>query len=52
MFSVYVDKFDQQVTDITTGFSYYIAKESFLNEMFDVANDGTNDLRIRGGGRI
>lgn len=49
MFSVYVDKFDQQVTDITNGTSYLIVKESFLNEMFDVANDGTNDLRIREG---
>lgn len=49
VFSVYVDKFDQQVTDITNGASYLIVKESFLNEMFDVANDGTNDLRIREG---
>ena len=49
VFSVYVDKFDQQVTDITNGTSYLIVKESFLNEMFDVANDGTNDLRIREG---
>ena len=49
VFSVYVDKFDQQVTDITNGSSYCIVKESFLNEMFDVANDGTNDLRIREG---
>lgn len=49
IFSVYVDKFDQQVTEITDKDDYYINKESFLNEIFDVAKDGTNDLRIREG---
>lgn len=49
LFSVYVDKFDQQVKDITTSFGYYVMYEDFLNEMFDVANDGTNDVRVREG---
>ena len=49
IFSVYVDDFDQQVTEITNGGTYYISDEEFLNEIFDVANDGTNDLRIREG---
>lgn len=49
IFSVYVDKFDQQVKELTNGSSYYIYKTEFLNEMFDVAHDGTNDLRIREG---
>lgn len=50
IFSIYVDKFDQQVKDefATTG-SYYISSTDFLNEMFDVATDGTNDFRIREG---
>lgn len=49
VFSVYVDDFDQQVATITNGNTYYISKEEFLDELFDVANDGSNDLRIREG---
>lgn len=49
LFSVYVDKFDQQVKEIQTSLDYDIIEESFLNEMFDVAHDGTNDMRIREG---
>ena len=50
LFSIYVDKFDLQVSeDIVVGKKYYVDKESFLYEMFDVDHDGTNDLRIREG---
>lgn len=49
LFSVYVDDFEKQVDEITKGNNYLVSKEDFLNEMFDVANDGTNDLRIREG---
>ena len=43
VFSVYVDDFDQQVATITNGNTYYISEEEFLDELFDVANDGSND---------
>lgn len=49
LFSVYVDKFDQQVEELTNKTFYYIMNKNFLNEMFDVANDGMNDVRIREG---
>lgn len=50
IFSVYVDKFDQQVkTEFTNPGSYYISNKDFLDELFDVARDGTNDFRIREG---
>lgn len=49
LFSVYVDKFDQQIEELTNKTFYYIMNRSFLNEMFDVANDGMNDVRIREG---
>ena len=50
LFSIYVDKFDLQVAeDITTGKEYYVDNENFLYEIFDVAHDGTNDLRVREG---
>lgn len=49
LFSVHVDKFDQQVKEITEGVDYSIMFESFFNELFDVANDGTNDVRVREG---
>ncbi|WP_292266981.1 RagB/SusD family nutrient uptake outer membrane protein [Butyricimonas sp.] len=49
VFSVYVDKFDQQVEEITNNTFYSIMNKSFLNEMFDVANDGMNDVRVREG---
>ena len=50
IFSVYVDDFAQQVlSKFETSGSFYINDEDFLYEMFDVANDGTNDVRIREG---
>lgn len=50
IFSLYVDDFDLQVKEeFTTHGSYYISTIQFLEEMFDVAHDGTNDFRIREG---
>lgn len=50
VFSIYVDKFDQQVKEeFATYGSYYISTPEFINEMFDVEKDGTNDFRIREG---
>lgn len=49
VFSLYVDDFDVLADAISNGGSYGIDNETFLNEMFDVANDGTNDVRIREG---
>ena len=50
IFSIYVDDFDKQVqTEFTTGGSYYISDRTFLDELFDVADDGTNDFRVREG---
>ena len=50
VFSIYVDDFDQQVEEeFATSGQYYISTSEFLNEMFDVATDGTNDFRIREG---
>lgn len=50
LFSFYVDKFDKQVEDeFGTNGDYYIKEVAFLNDMFDVSQDGTNDFRIREG---
>lgn len=50
IFSIYVDDFDKQVeNEFTTSGSYYIQDVAFLNDIFDVDNDGTNDFRIREG---
>lgn len=50
VFSIYVDDFDQQVEEeFATSGQYYISTSEFLNEMFDVDADGTNDFRIREG---
>ena len=48
IFSVYIDKFDQQVENMMTTTSY-IVDNSVFNEIFDVANDGLNDFRVREG---
>ena len=48
VFSIYVDKFaDQLVNEFNRNFK--IAGRQFLEEMFDVANDGANDIRVREG---
>ena len=47
IFSVYVDQFDLIIAG--NGSSYTINSEEFLNEIFDVAADGTNDIRLREG---
>lgn len=48
VFSIYVDKFaDQLVNEFDRNFK--IAGRQFLEEMFDVANDGANDIRVREG---
>lgn len=50
IFSVYIDKFEAQVKeDLTSNGSYYISGRDFLDGIFDVMNDGTNDFRIREG---
>ena len=48
IFSVYIDKFDQVVDNMMTVTSYTVENDVF-NEIFDVANDGTNDFRVREG---
>lgn len=48
IFSVYIDKFDQVVDNMMTVTTYTIDNDVF-NEIFDVANDGTNDFRVREG---
>lgn len=50
LFSIYVDKFADQVsTELTSNGSYMITDQSFLNEIFDVTHDGGNDIRMREG---
>lgn len=48
IFSIYVDKFaDQLVNEFTRNFK--IAGRQFFEEMFDIATDGANDIRVREG---
>lgn len=50
IFSIYVDKFvDQVATDFGKNSKWSISDRQFLNELFDVANDGSNDIRMREG---
>lgn len=50
IFSIYIDDFDKQVKDeFTRSGKFYVADRSFIEDMFDVANDGTNDFRVREG---
>ncbi len=48
IFSIYVDQFAKQITTEFTN-NYYIVQQSFLDRIFDVAHDGTNDFRLREG---
>lgn len=49
IFSIYVDKFEDQVKNEFTRGAFSISDRQFLNELFDVASDGGNDIRMREG---
>ena len=50
LFSIYVDKFDQQVKgDFGQIGGYYVNTDEFLKELFSVDEDGANDIRYREG---
>ena len=49
IFSIYVDKFVDQVKEEFSRNGFTISDRQFLNELFDVANDGGNDIRMREG---
>lgn len=50
LFSVYVDKLDQQVVgDFGQVGGYYINTDEFLKELFSISEDGANDIRYREG---
>lgn len=50
LFSIYVDKLDEQVQgDFSTRGGFYVSEPSFLSEHFSVAEDGANDIRYREG---
>lgn len=50
LFSIYVDKFEQQVQgDFNTRYGFYVSDPSFLSEHFSVSEDGANDIRFREG---
>ncbi len=48
IFSIYVDQFAKQIVNEFED-QFYVAQRTFLNDIFDVANDGTNDFRIKEG---
>ncbi len=49
IFSVYIDKFADQVANQFIDGNYKITDRKFLVEMFEVAVDGANDIRLREG---
>lgn len=48
IFSVYIDKFSDQIQNLETTTSYLV-KEDHLKLIFDVATDGMNDFRLKEG---
>lgn len=48
IFSVYIDKFDQQISKEATTTNYTV-NENHLRLIFDVSHDGMNDFRLKEG---
>lgn len=48
IFSIYIPQFANQVAeDFVPGCFYFISNRAYLDEMFDVDNDGKNDIRYK-----